>query len=66
MRERAHREQIFEAEVQTDPEHQQDHTDLREFGCDLGIADNARRVGTNEHTGDEIADDWRKPEPPGD
>jgi hypothetical protein len=41
--------------VQTDPEHQQDHTDLSEFGCNLGVADNPRRVGTNQHTGDEIA-----------
>jgi hypothetical protein len=31
--------------VQTDPEHQQDHTDLREFGCNLGVADTPRVWG---------------------
>jgi hypothetical protein len=64
--ERAHREQVLQAEVQTDAKHQQDHTDLRELGCDLGVADNPRRVGANQHTGDEITNDWRKPEPPSD
>jgi len=38
-----HGQQIFEMEVQSDAEHQQYHTDLRQLRCQLRVGDKSRR-----------------------
>jgi hypothetical protein len=55
-RDRTHREQVFQAKVQTDAEHQQDHTQFRKLRRDFGVADHAGRVGADYDTSNEITD----------
>ena len=42
--------------MQTNAEHQQDHTDLGELIGDVLIGDEARREGPNHDTGQQITD----------
>ena len=62
-RDRTHREQVFQAKVQTDAEHQQDHTQFRKLGRYLRVADHAGRIGADYDTSNEITDNGREPEP---
>jgi len=58
-----HREEVVQGEMQADAEHQQDHADLGEFCRHRGVGDKARRVRTDQHAGEEVADDRRGPDP---
>ena len=52
--------------LRPDAEHQQDDADLGELQRELGIADEARRVGADGEAGEQVADDRGKPQPLGD
>ncbi len=58
-------EQVLQREMQADAEHQQDDADLGELAAQAPVGDEAGRVGTDEHAGDEIADERRQPQPVG-
>jgi hypothetical protein len=60
---RTHREQVFQAEVKTDAEHQQDHAHFCKLGRDLRVTDHTRCVGADYDTSDQITDNGREPEP---
>ena len=60
------REQILQGEVQAHAEHQQDDADLGEFGSEGRIGVEARRVGTDQDAGQQVADQRLYPQPLGD
>jgi hypothetical protein len=57
-----HGQQIAEMKVQSDAEHQQDDADLGQLMGDLHVADKARRMRADQHSGHQITDDRRKPQ----
>ena len=44
-------------------EHDQDHANLGEFACQIKIERKAGRIMSDQHAGQKIADNRRKPEP---
>ena len=62
-RDRLHREQVAEREMQADAEHQQDHADLGQFGRHPRIGDEAGGERPDDDPGEEIAGDRRDFEP---
>jgi hypothetical protein len=62
-RDRADGEQILDVQLQPDAEHQQDDADLGELLRDGPIGDEARRVGPDDQTGRQVADDRRQAQP---
>ncbi|MEY4514783.1 MAG: hypothetical protein RLZZ450_6905 [Pseudomonadota bacterium] len=59
-------EQLFDVEVQTDAEHEQDDADLGQLGRELGVRHEAGRERPDQHACDEVADDGRQLEAVGD
>ena len=60
-RDRAHREQVLEREMQPDAEHQQDHADLGELVGEVLVGDEAGRERSDRDAGEQIADQRRDP-----
>jgi len=60
---RLHRHQVFEREVQTDAEHQQDDADLGQFVGEVLVGNKARCRRSDQHAGEEIADQGRNLQP---
>ena len=56
------RGQVAEFEMQADAEHQQDDADFGKLIGQRLIGDEARRVGTDDQPGQQIADDRREPQ----
>jgi hypothetical protein len=48
--------------MQPDTEHQQNHTNFRKLRRDFDITDEPGRIRPNRHAGDEVSDNWGKPE----
>ena len=57
--------EVPEREVQADAEHQQDHAELGELTDGLRIAPESRRERPQRDARDEVADDRRQPDTPG-
>ena len=62
----AHRQQVAQREVEADAEHQQDHADFGQLRGQRLVGDEARRMGADRNTGDQIADERRHAQPVGD
>ena len=63
---RPHRQQVLQREMHADAEHQEDDADLRQFRRQRLIGDEARRVRSNGHAGQQIAHQRRHLQPMGD
>ena len=50
-----HGQQVLEMEMQPDPEHEQDDADLRALGGGGGVRHETRRMGTDQHAGQQVA-----------
>ena len=61
-----HTKQVLERKMQADAEHQQHDAQFGKFARDLAIGDKAGREGTNNDARDQIAHQWRHPQPVGD
>ncbi len=59
-------QQLTDREVDPDPEHQEDHAELGELRGDARIRGEARGERSQEHAGDDVADDRGQPEAAGD
>ena len=63
---RAHRQQIFEREMQPHPEHEQDHAKFGKFRRQALIGNEARRVRPGEDAGHKITNERWQAQPIGD
>ena len=59
----AYGEQILQRKMQADAEHQQDHADLGQLERKLVVGNEARRIGPDQHAGEQVADKRRHPQP---
>ena len=55
-----HVHQLAKVEVEADAEHQEDDAHLRELARERHVADEARRVGTDQDAGQQVTDDGRE------
>jgi len=62
----AHRQQVVDRKMQADAEHQQHHADLGELAGQFHVGNKAGRVRTDQHAGNQIADQRRQFQPRGD
>ena len=51
--------------MQPHPEHQEDHAKFGQFRPERLVGHEAGRMGTHQHTGQQIAHQWRHAEPIG-
>ena len=63
MATRAHRQQLFEVELQADAEHQQDDADLGELLGHRRIDGQPGCVRAEQRAGEQVADDRRQAQP---
>ena len=56
---RAYCDQLFQREVQSDAEHEQDDADLGQLKCQVGIGGAAGRVRADGDAGEEVSEDGR-------
>ncbi len=61
----AHCQQVGRREVQPNAKHQQDDTDLGQLARQPTVGDEARRIGSDQHAGEQIADQRRQSQPVG-
>ena len=58
-----HRQQLVEMELKPDAEHQQDDPDLGHLLGKMLVGHEARRIRADEHSREQVPDDWRETKP---